>query len=412
MCKELNEGMRISSCRACCSLNVSALLDMGSQPISNRFLHSRNEQEVLFPLKLALCRDCGLIQLVDLIPVEELRPRFDWVTYNEPEDHLDSMVDRLAALPGISSDSAFLGISFKDDTTLHRFKVKGFSRMKRIDPVVHFGIMDKGVGIETIQMCISPEKMRQVAQKIGKADMVIVRHVLEHAYAPQRFLLSLKELMADGGYLVIEVPDCSRAVSQLDYTTIWEEHVVYFSPSTFRSCMEKAGFSIEGFDVYPCAFEDSLLCIARACKGDDVIKEDVHIALDVAQKFAYKFPLYRKKVRSVLAKYRQEKGKIAMFGAGHLACVYINFFGLKDFIEFVIDDNPNKKGLLMPGSQLPIVATEALMSQDVRLCLLALNPMSEAKVLARNRGFLLNDGEFLSIFPASCIALNLEGASA
>lgn len=409
---KLNEGRKISSCRACCSLNVSPLLDLGTQPVSNRFLHSGSEQEYLFPLKLALCRDCGLIQLADLIPVEEIKPKFDWVTYNEPEDHLDSLVDKLAALPGVNRDSVFLGISFKDDSTLQRFKDKGFTRVKRIDPVSHFGIMDKGVGIETIQMCISPEKMRQVAQKTGKADMVIVRHVLEHAYDLQRFLSGLKELLTDDGYLVIEIPDCSRAVSHLDYTTIWEEHVVYFSPATFRFCIENAGFSIGGFAVYPYPFEDSLLCIARVQKGERIIRDDVHLSLSAAQKFAAEFPLYKNKVRSFLTKQRRERGKIVMFGAGHLACVYINFFGLKDFIEFVIDDNPNKKGLLMPGSRLPIVTSEALLSPDVKLCLLALNPLNEAKILAKNSSFLSNDGKFLSIFPASSIALNLEEASA
>lgn len=399
--------MGILSCRVCRSLNVPLLLDMGSQPISNRFLHSRDEQEDLFPLKLALCRDCGLVQLVDLIPVEELKPRFDWIAPNEPEDHLDAMVDMLSTLPGIRRNSEVLGISFKDDTTLRRFENKGFSCVKRLDPVRHLGIMDKGIGAETIQMYISPEKMRQAAQKTGKADIVIVRHVLEHAHDLHRFLGGLKELMKDGGYLVIEVPDCSRALARFDYTTIWEEHVVYFSPSVFRRCMTEAGFSIEGFDIYPYAFEDSLVCIARFCKGNEVARENVHTALDAAQKFAYEFPLYGRKIRSVLAGYRREKGKIAIFGAGHLACVYINLFRLGDFIKFAIDDNPNKKGLLMPGSQLPIVSSEVLMSRDVKVCLTAVNPMSEDRVVARHKAFVEKGGIFASIFPASRTFINI-----
>lgn len=402
--------MGILSCRVCSSLNVSEELDTGHQPISNRFLRSGDEKEALFPVRVALCRDCGLMQLEDLIPVEELKPRFDWVTYSEPEDHLDALVNRLIAFPGIRGDSAFLGVSFKDDTTLRRLENKGFSRVCRIDPGKHLGITDNCVGVETIQRCISSEKMWQVAQKTVKADMVIARHILEHAYDLRMFLEGLKELLKPEGYLVIEAPDCSRSIARFDYTTIWEEHTVYFFPATLRRCMEESGFSIEWFNVYPYAFEDSLVCVARISKADKVVKEDTRTALGAVQKFAYEFPFYSRKVRFALAKYHQEKGKVAMFGAGHLACVYINFFGLRDFVEFVIDDNPNKQGLLMPGSQLPIVTSEALMSQEVRVCLLALNPMNETKVLEKNKDFISGGGEFLSIFPASPIALNLEGA--
>ena len=44
-----------------------------------------------------------------------------------------------------------------------------------------------------------------------------------------------------------------------------------------------------------------------------------------------------------------------MLGAGHLSGAFINLYGLAEQIEFVADDNPNKQGLLMPGSRLPIL---------------------------------------------------------
>lgn len=395
-------------CRACNSLNISEVLDLGLQPVSNRLLSSPDEKEELFPIRLGLCRDCGLTQLLDLIPAEELKPRFDWVTYNEPEGHLDAMVERLIALSGIGRDAAVLGISFKDDSTLRRLKNKGFSRVQRLDPVLHFGITDRNIGAETIQSCIYSEGMLQAAKKTGKADLVIVRHLLEHASDLRRFLDGLKELLRPEGYLVVEAPDSSRALEQFDYTAIWEEHTVYFSPATLRRSMEESGFSIEGFDVYPYPFEDSLVCIARAGRKNKIVKEDARLGLDIAQRFARGFPVYGKKARAILAKYRREKGKIAMFGAGHLACVFLNFFGLRDFVECVIDDNQYKKGLYMPGSRLPIMGRDVLISREIGLCLLALNPINEEKVLAASRDFISKGGEFRSIFPGSPIAVNLE----
>jgi len=390
----------MASCRVCGSHDLEPAVDAGRQPISNRFVQKQGESEALFSLRFTLCRDCGIMQLADCIPPDELRPRFDWIIYNEPEEHLDAMVEMLAGLEGINANSAFLGLSFKDDSTMHRLARKGFPKTNRIDPAM-VGVKEKGAGIETLQRHVTPAQMRKVAQANGRADMLIVRHVLEHAYDLKAFCDGLKELVTPQGYIVFEVPDCSQAIERLDYTTLWEEHVVYFSPQTLRRCLEEFGFRIEKIMTYPYAFEDSLVCVVRPLPAGVPKKEDVSKSLSEALRFAKEFDNHGKKIRTFLESYRRDKGRIAMFGAGHLACVYINFFGLKGLIEFVADDNPHKKGLFMPGSQLAILGSSALIDQDIRACLLALNPMNEEKVVAGQGTFLTRGGEFLSIFPAS-----------
>jgi len=389
-------------CRVCESKNVVPIFDAGLQPISNRFVHAQGDPEAMFPLKLNLCRDCAMPQLAEVFPVEELKPRVDWITYNEPEDHLDKMVDTLAGLPGLSADSLILGVSFKDDSTLRRFEKKGFTRTIRIDPSAHLGIMDKKAGVETLQYVINAATMRPLASRIEKSSLIIVRHVLEHAYNLREFLEGMKELMAAGAYLVVEVPDCSRAIARFDYTTLWEEHVVYFSAATLRRCFEESGFQVSYFMVYPYAFEDSLVCVAQLRTGSlPAKKENVDTALSDALRFAQEFKAQGERIRSFIKGCRSARGKVAMFGAGHLACAYINLFGLKGMVDFVVDDNTNKKGLFMPGSQLPILGSQALLEKGIRVCLLALNPMSEDKVVERNRGFIKQGGEFFSIFGAS-----------
>ena len=108
-----------------------------------------------------------------------------------------------------------------------------------------------------------------------------------------------------------------------------------------------------------------------------------------------------------LKEYRRDQGKIALFGAGHLACAFVNFLGLKEDIAFFVDDNSNKKGLFMPGSRLPIYGSHSLLEEHIKLCLLSLNPLSEEKVIANNKNFTDQGGTFKSIFPASKHVLEL-----
>ena len=81
--------------------------------------------------------------------------------------------------------------------------------------------------------------------------------------------------------------------------------------------------------------------------------------------------------------------------------------GLKEYIEFVVDDHPSKRGLYMPGSRLPIMGSSALVERGIKLALLTVAVESEDKVIQRNQAFAQAGGAFASIFPASRHALKI-----
>lgn len=399
-------------CNICGSEKIMELLSLGRQPVCNRFFKKQDAKEYTHNMAVAQCKSCGAIVLIDPVPSAELLPRYPWISYQEPEGHLDELVETIIHLPGLTKESAFCGISFKDDSTLARIQERGFKKVHRLDFIRDLAISQACAGVETIQACLTPERAKAIAEKNGRADVLVVRHILEHAYIASSFINALKEIVKKEGYIIFEVPDCSNALKNYDYTTLWEEHMVYFTPLTFRNTFLFNRLSLEYFKRFEYPFENSLVAITKPlgmlANSETCEEKELQEELIRAEIFFQEFPLRKKRIAQYISEYKRNNGNIAFFGAGHLACVYINFFGLKDFIEFVIDGNPNKKGLLMPGSHLPIVSSEALKPQDVRLCLLALNPINEAKVLADNNNFLLNGGKFLSIFPASRIALNLE----
>src|SRR5438445_7491972 len=199
-------------CNLCQSTGVQTLLDFGPQALSNRYLTSPKDQEALFPFVLGQCVDCGLIQIPNPIPPAELKPRFDWITYNEQEGHLDDLVEKVSRLPGVTTEAMIGAISFKDDTTLVRFQKRGFARTWRLDPKKDLGLADRSAGLESIQAELAAESAKRVAAQRGSTDVLIVRHILEHTHDPQRFLAALRALIKPGGYLVFEVPDCAPAL--------------------------------------------------------------------------------------------------------------------------------------------------------------------------------------------------------
>lgn len=351
------------------------------------------------------CGVCGLVQISNPVPASELRSPYDWVTYVEPERHLVKMVDIITGLPGIGSQSSICGITFKDDSTLQRLGACGFPNVWRIHPQGDLGITDVRAGLETIQERLTPEAANAMEQKHGRPDVIVVRHILEHTHDIHTFMGALRQLVNPRGYIVFEVPDCTRALEQCDYSTLWEEHILYFTPETFRHGVTFGGFSVLHCEVFPYALENSLVAIVQPQESIEpsylpggLLEEEKGRALAFSKGLSRK----QNESKKLFSDYRIKHGNIALLGAGHLGCVFVNVLELKDYIDYVVDDHPNKQGLFMPGSRIPIMGSSVLAENGITLCLSAVNPENEQRAIQNNsnlKDFLKRGGIISSIFP-------------
>ncbi|HEY3327337.1 MAG TPA: methyltransferase domain-containing protein [Novimethylophilus sp.] len=357
------------------------LLDFGPQPVCSHFLHSADEPQESYPLALAQCQETGLIFLKQPLPVGALVPRFDWIKYNEPEGHLDRMVEDIVRLPGITSRATILGMSYKDDSTLARFERLGFTHTRRIDPSRDLGIHDPNSNIETLQHALTEARADDIASRKGQADVVIARHILEHAENPQAFIAALKALVAPGGRLILEIPDCQKSLEQQNYMMPWEEHTLYFTEQTFRAYARAEGLAMEAIARYCYPFEDSLVGHFRVAESRAGASVDVTAELNRGRRYGAAFAAHRDQTRAFFKRHSAEK--IALFGAGHLACSFVNTFGVSEHIQFVADDDPHKQGLLMPGSKLSIRLSSAMVQNNIQRCLFGINPIAEARLIEK-----------------------------
>ncbi len=398
----------MDTCYICKKKSVKKILDFGKQPICNRFLKDKNSAEHTYSLALGQCENCAMVQIISFPAAAELKPPYEWISYSEPEGHLDRLAGVLVNLSGLTKDSLILGISFKDDSLLERLKKSGFSNTYRLDPGQDLMINEPSYGVELIQERITLELAGLIKKNRGRPQVIIARHILEHAHNISRFMGSLKDLAGDTGYIVIEAPDCSRAFEYFDYTTVWEEHTLYFTPWTFRNSFDLLGLKLEYFENFPYAFENSLVGIAKVNTGNSAFLPDTNALAGEKtrmQNFAQNLERERKFIQGFLSDFRKTRGNIALFGAGHLACAFINLLGLKEHFKFAADDNPQKQGLFMPGSRLPIRGSQSLLEENIKLCILSFAPEKEEKVIRKNCKFIEQGGSFASIFPGSKLSI-------
>lgn len=337
-------------------------------------------------------------------PVEELRPRFSWLTCFEPEDHLDQLTDCLLGLPGIDRGSVFAGFSFKDDTTLRRIRERGCSNIWRIDPQIDLGLFDSLANVESFQASFTKAQAKNIVRKRGAVDVFIARHVLEHAHNSQSFLAACRTMVKPEGFIIIEVPDCTKALETFDYTMVWEEHNYYFTPQTLRATLSENGIAPIFEEIIPLPFENSLVMICALQQNPTtkkITQPELEKEVTKAKDFAGNFEKKKSGIQERLKKLRTEKGPMAIWGAGHLSAGFLALMEVQNLFQGIIDQNPNKINMRMPIGNLYIHNSDWLIERPIRSCFLGANPQHHNKILFANNRFIEKGGSFYTIFGES-----------
>ena len=340
-----------------------------------------------------------MIQLLDPVPAEEIVPRVEWLKYNEPEEHLDDLANIICNLEGLPEKPVACGITYKDDSLLRRIENKSFKNIWRIDPVKDLGISQKGVAGETIIPRLSQNLFNDLADKYDYVDVVIARHIFEHALHTHDFLSSIWNILKPGGFIVFEVPDCSKQLEFKDYSMPWEEHILYFVPETLKASFDYTSYELTQFHHYQYKIEDAQVAIVSKEQGKKSNEYKHYSSFELAENYANGFEKHRSIVYKYLKEYSSKMGKIAFYGAGHLSVILVNSLKIEGFIEFIVDDTEQKQGLYLPGTSLKIKTSESLQKEGISLCILCLSVEHEKKITQRHFEFIAGGGTFVSAFP-------------
>jgi SAM-dependent methyltransferase len=391
-------------CHVCRSDRIERILDLGPQSVASHFAATPSTHAILHHLALAFCQDCGIVQIAEPFPARDLLPPHDWISYREPESHLDAAVERICGLAELTKSASVAGISAKDRTTLARLHARGFDKLRVLDPRPDLGAASPHAGVESVQALLTPQKAEEIVARCGPFDLVVARHIAEHAEEPWRFMRALAALLAPNGHLVLEIPDCSANLARQDYAMIWEEHVLYLTAETAPHLLAAAGCTEISRDAHSLPFEDVIVLIGR--KSDRPARP--HIAdevgarhRDLAHRFGAAFDEWTHRIDRVLCELTRDGRRLAAYGAGHLTCAFLDFHDVAHHFAFVVDDTPQKHGLFLPKSKLPIVPRQQLDPRTISACLFGLSPQLEDRIIAGNAAYTDRGGRFYSMLADS-----------
>ena len=380
-------------CKSCNSKIENNTLNFGNISKSSDFSKKINQKKKKYNLKLGSCSKCELIQIINPINYKKITPMHKWIMNKEENNHHSSLVERITKNKIINKKSKILALSHYDNKIISELNKKGYKNTKIFNLKKDININKPSLRQEIIQNFLNKKNSEKFKKKYGNFDMIISSKVLEHTQNLNNFFIFVKNILNKSGLLIIDVPDCEKSLKQGNITMIWEEHIFYFVRKTLVNTLNYHGFSKKFFYIYPYKQENSLVGIFKFKKS--IIKKTKKINL--LNIFRSRINIYKNLIHKKLYKYK----KVLIFGAGHNSIIFVNLFKISKFVEFIIDDEKNKKGMYFPNTSLKILSSNYLCDSQSKLCLLGINPSSEHKIIKKFDMFKKQKGKFLSIYPDS-----------
>jgi len=235
----------------CESKNITKFLDLGFSALSDNFLTSEqlNLPETTYPLNVFICNECGLFQLGYVVQADlmfnENYP-YDSSTTKTGREHFNSMAFEICDKFNLMKNSFVIDVGSNAGVLLKGFKSKGI-RVLGIEPSSNVAKIAKKQGIETLIEFFSSKLVNKILEKYGKASVITGTNVFAHIDDLHDFVKTCDKLLKDEGIIVIEAPYVVNLLENLEYDTMYHEHLSYLSVRPIVNFFKK--FDMEVFDV-------------------------------------------------------------------------------------------------------------------------------------------------------------------
>jgi SAM-dependent methyltransferase len=398
-------------CRSCGAQELEVFLDLGEMPLPDALLRpdQLDGPEPRFPLEVAFCPACSLVQILEEVPPEQLFVD-NYLYFSSFSEglmrHAREYALRMLEERRLDEDSLVVEIASNDGYLLRNFAERGVPVLG-VDPAPDQADAAEAVGVPTLREFFAAPLARRLAAEGKRADLIVANNVMAHTPTLNSFVEGLAVLLADDGLVTIENTYVKDLIDHCEFDTIYHEHFCYFSCSAVDALMRRHGLTLTAVEHFPSLqggtlrwlvtrtgpAEESAPAYLRA-EREGGLTEPAYYA-----QFGRRVEGIRDSLLELLRGLRADGKSIAAYGAAAKGSTLVNYAGIgQELVDFVVDRNVHKHGLHMPGTHLPIRDVSALLEEqpDYTL-LLAWNYRDE--VAAQQAEYLRRGGRFIVPVP-------------
>jgi C-methyltransferase C-terminal domain/Putative zinc binding domain/Methyltransferase domain len=361
-------------CRLCGARLTQTFVDLGMSPLCESYVSADqlDRFEIFYPLHVRLCSSCLLVQLPAYVSGEEIFSDYayfssysdSWVAH--AKRFADSMVERL----GLTADSLVTEVASNDGYLLQHFLAQGIPVLG-IEPAENVAETAQSRGIPTMVQFLGSATGSDIAQRRGRADLVVANNVFPHVPDIRDFAAGLRALVKDTGLVTLEFPHLLRLIQRRQFDTIYHEHYSYLSLLTATRALDTAGLHVVDVEELE-THGGSLRVHARPEEHSGEPTVRVKALLDEEDLaglhtlsghagFAGEVLRIKSDLLDFLVSAAREGRSVAGYGAPGKGNTLLNHCGIRsDLLEYTVDRSPVKQGRFLPGTHIPIYAPERL----------------------------------------------------
>jgi len=366
------------NCRHCGSSLEHTFLDLGFAPPSNAYLNLSDlkRPELYFPLKIKVCDTCWLVQTEDYASADSLFTA-EYAYFSSTScswlQHAERYSETIISELQLSRESFVIEIGSNDGYLLKNFVGAGISCLG-IEPTDSTADAAEKLGVPVLREFFDEALGKQLAQKGHQADLIVGNNVYAHVPDINDFTKGLKAALKPEGTITLEFPHLLRLIKKTQVDTVYHEHFSYLSLTVVQRIFDSVGLRVFRVQELP-THGGSLRvygCHKSDLRGTEPLVDELierELAFGLCELKTYlEFQLVADQIKnnllSFLIEQKTNQKRVVGYGAAAKGNTLLNYTGVNaDLLPVIFDAATAKQGKFMPGSHIPIVSPEQLLSE-------------------------------------------------
>ncbi len=390
---------------------ISKFLDLGLQPLANKYLNKHKKLSVtkdeLYQLNVCFDSKTKIVSISKKIPVQKM--------FNNSYPYKSSMsITMLNSFKKLSlnikkkfNPKLFLEIGSNDGALIQNFNV---NNVICVEPCSNLARITRKKGYLTYDNYWNQALAKKIKKKFNTIDVIYAANTITHIADLNDVFKSITELLSKNGILIIEDPSLLECIKQISYDQFYNEHIYVFSALAVRNLVKK--FGLELFDIeklqthggslryYIKRVDNKKLKIKKSVSIQ--IKKEINFGLSkisTYKKFGEKTIESRRKLISLMKNIKLNNKKIIGYGATAKATTILNYCNIDEkIIDYFVDTTPDKANKYMPGKKILIKKYSLSLIKRVDFIFLgAWNFKKE--IFKKEKKFIRNGGKFITHVP-------------
>lgn len=402
---------RRTSCRMCGNSNLSLVYQLAPSPIGDAYITAEqlNSSQESYPIDMFLCCDCGLAQLLDIIPPEVLYTDYIYQTSSSSEmrEHFQKYANKVIENIKPSKGALVVDIGSNDGTLLRQFKDHGL-HVLGVEPANEIARKATESGVKTIPGFFTPRLALRIKKEYGPASIITANNVFANVDDLISLTEGIRSLMAHEGVFIFESFYLADVIENMVFDFIYHEHLSAFSVRPVQHFFHSMGLQLIDIQRVPTK-GGSLRYTIQHAGGPRAVSESVITMLkyeetiglyrpDTFKAFLSKIDKSKQLTLAYLKKLKAEGKTIAGYGASVTGTTLIYHFSIGEYLDYLVDDNPTKQGRFSPGLHIPVYHPQVLYERKPDYVVILAWRFAE-QILKKHENFQKQGGRFIIPVP-------------